>query len=155
MQRWNSWCATQLVHVVLVGVVGLTFTSCGGDGREDSPFGALSGTYTGTIQDRVAGPATVHATLSESAAALSGTFHTTFVNPQDNTSVTVSGTVSGTVNGTAVMLTLTPSVPTVSPPSCILMATLTQTSARHFTGTYDASPCAIGAAGGTIDLTRQ
>ena len=63
--------------------------------------------------------------------------------------------VDGTVNGTAVMFTLTPVVPTVSPLSCIIMATLTQTSARHLTGTYDASPCAPDDAGGTIELTRQ
>jgi hypothetical protein len=155
MTRRHSWLATFLVPVAFLSVVGLTVARCGGGGGESSPFGALSGNYTGTIQDRVVGTATVQAMLAESHAVLSGTFQTTFVNPQNQTPVTVSGTVDGTVNGTAVLLTLTPSVPTVSPPSCIIMATLTQTSARQLTGTYDASPCAPDDAGGTIDLTRQ
>jgi len=149
--------------VVFVSVWLLLFTSCGGDGGERSPVSSLSGNYTGTVQDRLTGPGTIQATLSEADAALSGTFQATFTNPPNNTSLTVSGTVSGTVNdtvndtvsGTSVVLTLIPTVPTMAPPFCPNIAVLTQPSAGHFTGAYEASECTIGAAGGTIDLTRQ
>lgn len=108
--------------------------------------GSLSGNYVGTVQDSIAGPGTMQATLVESDASLSGTLHITFPNPRHNN----SGAIRGTISDATVMLTFTPSVPT----SCPFTATLIQASAAQLTGTYAALHCQT-AVSGTVALTRQ
>ncbi len=151
MRQCKHWCATQLVHVVFVGVLVFTLASCGGDGNDSSPSGSLSGNYAGTVQDNVVGDGTVKVTLTESNTSLSGTLQTTFVNPQRNPFLRLdSGTVRGTVNGTTITLTFTPSVAT----ACPYDVTFTQVSDTQLTGAYAASQCVV-ASSGTLNLTRQ
>ena len=92
--------------------VNLTFRCLGKEHPEAirSPVrrSALSGNYVGTVQDSTAGPGTIHATLIESDASLSGTLRLTFPNPRHNN----NGAIRGTISEATVMLTFTPSVPT-------------------------------------------
>jgi hypothetical protein len=146
MMWWKGWLTTQCRYVAFVFVLALTLTSCGGDDDGDNPSGSLTGNYTGTIQDSLAGAGTLQATLSQAGSSLTGTFQTTFANPNNNG----SGTISGTVNGTSVTLIITPSVPT----ACPFNATLTQVSSTQITGTYTALNCTV-AESGTVNITRQ
>jgi len=152
VKQGKYWCATQLVHVVFVGVLVFTLASCGGDGNDSSPSSSLSGNYAGTVQDNVVGDGTVQVTLTESNTLVSGTLQTTFVNPQQRNPFLRldSGTVRGTVNGTSITLTFTPSVAT----SCPYDITLTRVSDTELTGAYAASQCVV-ASSGVLNLTRQ
>ena len=147
MMWWNGWFITPCRYVLFVCILALTLTRCGGDDDgEKNQFGALSGNYTGTIQDSLAGAGIIVATLSQSDSSLSGTLQITFADLQDNT----SGTLSGTVNGSAVNLTFTPS----DPLSCPFNAALTQVSATQIAGSYVAFNCSV-AVSGTVNITKQ
>jgi hypothetical protein len=143
MKRGTRWFPTQLLPSLFGVILLVALTNCGGGDDEDND---VSGTYTGTIQDAFAGTGTLRATISQSGSSLSGTFQTTFPDPQQNN----SGTISGTVNGSVVTLTLTPSVPVF----CAFNATLTQEDDDRITGTYVAVNCSVPDSG-TISITRQ
>ena len=143
MKRGNRWFSVQLVHILFICILLSALPGCGGDDDGDD---SLSGTYVGTIQDAFAGTGTLQVTVSQSGSSLSGTFQSTFANPQQNN----SGSISGTVNGEVVTVTLTPSVAAF----CPFNATLTREDDDELTGTYVAFNCTV-ADNGTIDITRQ
>jgi hypothetical protein len=105
----------------------------------------VTGNYTGTIQDSVAGAGTITASLAQTNAEVTGTFKVAFKNVAQNN----SGSVSGTISGATATVTLTPSVTT----SCPFKLTA-QVQSPQISGTYAAFNCQQ-AVSGTIAVTRQ
>jgi hypothetical protein len=96
--------------------------------------GALSGNYTGTIQDSVLGAGLLVFSLTESGSTVTGTYSTQFP------AGTISGSISGTVNnnGASLSATLTPSASTVC--SSNLNGTISSNSS-NISGSYAAIAC--------------
>jgi hypothetical protein len=136
--RWGSGSVLFGLCVALaVGTAG-----CGDSGEV-----SLTGTWSGPIQDSVAGPGTVRFTIDEeNSPVLSGTWLATFDAPAE----TNGGTFSGTFDGHTITMTATSSLST----PCPLRATATLQGDHRFTGTYAAFNCS-GAITGELDVTRQ
>jgi hypothetical protein len=134
VQRWGILCV-MLACLALVG--------CGDD--DDDGDVNVSGNFRGTIQDSVAGPGTINASLSQSGNVVSGTYQTFFANPANNG----SGTLAGTVSGSSVTLTATPSVATACP-----FRVTGSVDDDELTGTYAVFNCTV-AVSGTVNLERQ
>jgi len=112
---------------------------CGGD--ESS----LTGTWTGTITDNLAGMGSLLLTISQTGGQLTGTWQATFTNSTNNN----SGTLAGTVDGDAIALTLT----STQPQACSFTAVANRDGDDHFTGTYADSNC-VRVENGTFDVRR-
>jgi len=126
-------------------VLALTLALLGCSGDEEPN---LTGTWTGTIQDSVAGPGTILLTIAQSGTQLTGTWQTTFGDPANNNGGSLSGTVGG---GTSIALVLTASRSQAC--SYTVAATRDEDNDKHFTGTYASFNCAL-AQSGTIDVRR-
>jgi hypothetical protein len=113
---------------------------CSGD---DEPN--LTGTWTGTITDSLAGMGSLLLTISQTGHQLTGTWQSTFPNPTNNN----SGTLAGTINGDAIALTLT----STQTQACSLTVVATRDDDHHFTGTYAAANC-VRLDNGTLDVRR-
>src|SRR5712691_9257127 len=81
----------------IVLALTLALLGCSGD---DAPN--LTGTWTGTIQDNLAGTGTVLFTFSQTGTNVNGTWQFTFPNPTNNN----GGDLSGTAGDPAIALTL-------------------------------------------------
>ena len=109
----------------------------------------MTGTWVGTETDTAAGIGSLQATISQSGTSLSGTYSLTFTNGIFSN----SGAISGTVNGSNVLMTATPTSPTICPTTntATLNATVTQ-----ITGTYAVvSGCTLSRQTGSFTATKQ
>jgi hypothetical protein len=105
---------------------------------------SVAGTWTGSLVDALAGPATLQFTLSESGSSLTGTWSNKFpaaANP-------VTGTLTGTFSGSTITLILA-----INNSSCQQSVAGT-VSGSTMTGTYADSNCG-GGDGGTFTLQLQ
>src|SRR5712692_9305322 len=105
----------------IVLALALALLGCGGQGERD-----LTGTWTGTLQDSVAGVGTILFTFSQTDAAVTGTWQSTFADPTNNN----GGTLSGTAGDPAIALVLS----TSRPQACSFIVAGSRDNENHFTG---------------------
>ena len=127
---------------LLFGMCGLLL-SCGDDGNSEPD---IAGLYSGTIQDSVAGPGTVTATIVQDGADLTGTWQSLFNNPNNNN----GGNLTGTIHDTSIILVLE----TSNPNNCPYDVTAILVSPVEISGNYAAFNCSR-AITGTLDVVRQ
>ena len=127
----------------MVLALTLALLGCSGD---DEPN--LTGTWTGTIQDSLAGTGTALFTFSQTGTNVNGTWQFTFPNPTNNS----GGSLSGTAGDSSIALTLVASQSQAC--SFTVVANFDDDDDNHFTGTYTAFNCARMQSGG-LDVTRQ
>ena len=123
-------------------VLALALLSCTG-GESD-----LTGTWTGTITDSVAGIGTLSLTITQTDSQLTGTWQSTFADSTDNN----GGNLSGSVAAASIALVLS----AAQPQACSLTVAVTRDNEApdHFTGTYVAFNCAR-AESGSLEVTRH
>jgi hypothetical protein len=126
----------------IVLALTLALLGCSGD---DEPN--LTGTWTGTIQDSVAGTGTALFTFTQTGANVSGTWQFTFQNPTNNS----GGNLSGTAGDPEIALTL---FAAQSQACSFTVAANFDDDDDHFTGTYTAFNCALPQSG-SLDVHRQ
>ena len=127
----------------IVLALTLALLGCSGD---DEP--TLTGTWTGTIQDSVAGTGTALFTFSQTGANVNGTWQFTFQNPANNN----GGSLSGTAGNPAIALTLFAAQSQAC--SFTVVANFDEDDHGHFTGTYTARNCSP-LQDGNLDVHRQ
>ena len=127
----------------IVLTLTLALLGCSGD---DEP--TLTGTWTGTIQDSVAGTGTALFTFSQTGTNVNGTWQFTFQNPANNN----GGTLSGTAGNPAIALTLFAAQSQAC--SFTVVANFDEDDKGHFTGTYTARNCSP-LQDGNLDVHRQ
>ena len=120
-------------------IVAIFLSACGGSSS------SIDGTYSGPINDAVAGAGTARVTMASNGNSLSGTWSSTFSNASYNN----SGSTSGTISGSSLSMTLAPS----NPQACPLAVTATQ-SGNQITGTYATMSCSVTDSG-SFNLTKQ
>jgi len=125
----------------IVLVLTLALLGCSGDDESD-----LTGTWTGTIQDSVAGTGTVLFTFSQTGTTVSGTWQFTFQNPVNNS----GGNLSGTADDPQIALTLF----AAQPQACSFTVAAEFDDDDHFTGTYTGFNCTL-LPSGSLDVHRQ
>lgn len=133
--QWRQYVGSIVLALALLG--------CAGD---EEP--TLTGTWTGTIEDNIAGTGAILLTISQNGAQLNGTWQFTFTNPINNN----GGTLSGTGGHPAIALVLSTSQPQAC--SFTVAANLDEKNDDHFTGTYANFNCARAQSGG-LDVTRH
>jgi hypothetical protein len=133
--QWRQYVGSIVLALALLG--------CSGD---EEP--TLTGAWTGTIEDNIAGTGAILLTISQSGAQLNGTWQFTFANPIDNN----GGTLSGTGGNPAIALVLSTSQ--LQACSFTVAANLDEDNDDHFTGTYAAFNCTRAQSGG-LDVTRH
>lgn len=131
---WRSYGGS-IVLALLLALVG-----CGGNERN------LTGTWTGTIQDSIAGTGVFLFTFTQTDMTVTGTWQSTFVDPANNN----GGPLSGTVGDPSIALILS----TSRPPACSFTVAANRDNENHFMGTYTAFNCS-SAQGGSLDVNRQ
>ena len=136
--QWRAWRWGVLVLVVVL-------LSCSSD-NDPKP---LTGTWTGTLQDSLAGRGVLVLNISQVNRQLTGTWQSTFSDARNNN----GGTLSGTGPGQDLMITMVWS--TVQPGACsfTVSAMLDNNDEDHFTGTYTPLNCAQPASG-SLDVHR-
>jgi hypothetical protein len=137
--RCGVFLISRLRDLVAVAVVGLILAGCSATAPS-----SVAGTWTGSLVDALAGPATLQYTLSQSGSSLTGTWSSKFpaaANP-------VTGTLAGTLSGSTVTLILA-----INNSSCQESVTGT-VSGPTMTGTYSDDNCGAGD-GGTFTLQLQ
>jgi hypothetical protein len=134
-RRWR-WCVLAL---------GAALLSCSSD-NDPKP---LTGTWTGTLQDSLAGRGTLVLNISQAQRQLTGTWQSTFPDGQ----YTNGGTLSGI--GPAQDLLITMVWTTAQPGACSFTVTamLDNNDEDHFTGTYSPFNCTQPESG-SLDVTR-
>ena len=133
----------RFVLLVLVSVLAVVLTSCGGSATGGGSSFSYSGTWVGTIADSVAGPGTVTATMSQSGSNLVGTWQSTFAAGSNG------GTLAGQVRTNDVLIELYPSNPMYCP-----YAVVGNRSGGTLSGTYAAFNCSMVITG-TLNITKQ
>jgi len=120
--------------------------SCSSD-NDPKPF---TGTWTGTLQDNLAGRGTLVLNISQAHRQLTGTWQRTFPDARN----TNGGTLSGTGPAQNLLSTLVWS--TAQPGACSFTVTalLDINNEEHFTGTYVPFNCAQPESG-SLDVTRH
>jgi hypothetical protein len=118
--------------------LALAIVGCGGDDDLN-----LTGTWTGTVQDNIAGTGTIIFTFSQTDTQVIGTWNIAF--PTNN----IGGNLSGTVNDPAITLALSAS----QPQNCILAVGANSDGDNSFNGTYNPANC--GPTGVGSDVDRQ
>ena len=126
--------------IVLVLALALALPGCGGDDSD------LTGTWTGIVQDNLAGTGTILFTFTQTDSRLGGTWQLTFADPRNNN----GGTLSGTVSDPSITMVLSPS----QPQACSFTVAAERDDEDHFTGTYAAFNCASSQSG-SLDVNRQ
>jgi hypothetical protein len=106
----------------------------------------LTGTWTGTIQDSLAGTGTALFTFSQTGSNVSGTWQFTFQNLVNN----AAGTLSGTAGDPAIALTLS----AAQPQACSFTVVANFDDDDHVTGTYTTFNCTLSQSG-SLDVNRQ
>jgi|SwirhirootsSR3_FD_contig_51_1024155_length_6464_multi_4_in_0_out_0_1 hypothetical protein len=125
-------------------VFALTVALLGCSGGDDAPN--LTGTWTGTIQDSVAGTGTALFTFSQTGTNVSGTWQFTFQTPTNNN----GGNLSGTAGDPAIALTLF----AAQSQACSFTVVANFDDDDHVTGTYTAFNCTL-LPSGSLDVHRQ
>ncbi len=133
--RRHGWSIVLALTLALLG--------CSGD---DDPN--LTGTWTGTIQDSLAGTGTTLFTFSQTGTNVNGTWQFTFSNPTNNN----GGTLSGTAGNPAIALTLFAAQSQAC--SFTVVANFDDDDNDHFTGTYTTFNCTL-LQSGSLDVHRQ
>jgi hypothetical protein len=136
----EAFLMSLLRGLVGVATLGLILTGCSSATAPSS----VAGTWTGTLEDVGAGPATLQFILSQSGSSLTGTWVVKF--PQATSAVT--GTFAGTLSGSSITAVLTLDSGAGCPEN--VAATV---SGSTMTGTYTI-PCAPSE-GGTFTLKEQ
>jgi hypothetical protein len=121
----------------------LALLGCSGG---DEP--TLTGTWTGTVQDSLAGTGTALFTFSQTGTNVNGTWQFTFQNPANNS----GGNLSGTAGDPEIALTLFAAPSQTC--SFTVAANFDEDDNDHFTGTYTAFNCTI-LPSGSLDVHRQ
>lgn len=119
----------------------LALLGCAGDEERN-----LTGTWTGTIQNNIAGVGTILFTFSQSGSKVTGTWQSTFAESANNN----GGTLSGTVGDPSIALVLT----TTRTQACSYTVAANRDDEDHFTGTYVAFDC-TRTESGSLDIARQ
>jgi hypothetical protein len=124
-------------------VLALTLALLGCSGGDEP---TLTGTWTGTIQDSLAGTGTALFTFSQTGSNVSGTWQFTFSNPANN----AVGTLSGTAGNPAIALTLS----AAQAQACSFTVVANFDDDDHVTGTYTTFNCTLSQSG-SLDVHRQ
>jgi hypothetical protein len=128
--------------VALFGVVG-----CGSDPSPTTPTpppANFNGNWVGAVQDSVVGQGLARLTLTQSGSTVTGSYATSYPNPNYNG----GGNFSGQASGSSISGTIQQSVATACPYT--VNATL---SGNTISGTYAAFNC-TSVDTGTFSLTR-
>ena len=141
-RRWYAW-GIMLVLVIL---------GCSNDPDPNN----LTGTWTGTVQDSLAGRGTLLLTLSHVNTQLTGTWQITFPEAQINNGGTLSGTASNRLTGrpSDLLITMVWSPAQATACSFTVEAMLDNNDEDHFTGTYTPLNCTRPESG-SLDVTRR
>ena len=110
----------------------------------------LTGTWTGTLQDSLAGRGTLVLNISQANRQLTGTWQSTFPDGRNNN----GGTLSGTGPTQDLMITMVWSAAQPGACSFTVTALLDNNDEDHVTGTYVPSNCAQPESG-SLDVTRH
>lgn len=141
------------VRISIVAIVFGLLVACGKD-SPTGPSNLFEGTWVGVIADDDGGTGQLRMEIAEvGPGGVTGTFSTTFPNPQLNAEGNVSGTTSGT-NGVLYLAAKAPLVCSVG----VLANTIGITAkidGDHLTGTFAGFACEGGVRAGTVDVTRQ
>ena len=124
-------------------VLALTLALLGCSGGDEP---SLTGTWTGTVQDSLAGTGTALFTFSQTGTNVNGTWQFTLQNPANNS----RGNLSGTAGDPAIALTLF----AAQSQACSFTVVANFDGNDHFTGTYTAFNCTI-LPSGSLDVHRQ
>src|SRR6266704_2290654 len=137
--RWRPWW--WWVVALVVGIL-----SCSSD-NDPKP---VTGTWTGALQDSLAGRGALVLNLSQTNRQLTGTWQSTFPDARNNN----GGTLSGTGPAQDLMITMVWS--TAQPGACSFTVTamLDPNDDDHFTGTYVPVTCGQPESG-SLDVTRR
>lgn len=119
-------------------LIGVLFVSACGGGPSGPSTTSVAGTWTGTVNDSLAGVVSASMTLAQSGATVSGTWAVS-----GN-----SGSLAGSMSGSSLSAVLSPS----NPLTCPYSLTATNSGSRLI-GTYAAFNCSIPISG-SIALTR-
>jgi len=123
------------------------FGGCGGTDSPTAPGGLneiVGGTWAGSVNDSISDPGTLRVTLSQEAAALTGSW--AWVADGQST----GGWIGGSVNGKAISLSLHSGNPGTN---CSVEVSATVASTK-MSGTYAGINCPVSGAG-RVDLTKQ
>jgi hypothetical protein len=129
---------------VLMLVIALL--SCSSD-HDPQP---LTGTWTGTLQDSLAGRGGLVLQISQTNRQLTGTWQSTFPDARNNN----AGPLSGTGPGQDLMITMVWSSTQPGACSFTVTALLDINDEDHVTGTYVPFNCTQPQSG-SLDVTRQ
>lgn len=113
-----------------------------GTGTEGTASYNYSGTWTGTMQDSVAGPGTATVTMTQSGSDLAGTWQAVFAQG------TNGGSAVGVVNGNEVAMELYPSQATACPYNVVATR-----SGDTLSGNYAAFNCTESVTG-TLTISK-
>ena len=130
------------INLAFLGGLLLLLASCTSNNGGTAPF-SYAGSWSGTIQDSLAGPGTISATLTQSGSDLGGTWQASF------TSGSNGGSAVGFVNGNEVLLELHPSSVSACPYNVVATR-----SGNTLSGNYSAFN-GTGTITGTISMTKQ
>jgi hypothetical protein len=119
-------------------------------GCSSNPPRPLTGTWTGTIQDSVAGRGTLMLRLSQVEMQLTGTWQMTFPDAQHNN----GGTLTGTGIASDLAITMVWSTTQANACSFTVTAMLDNNNEDRVTGTYAPFNCAQPESG-SFDVMRQ
>ena len=131
------WCALALAVVIL---------GCSSD-NDPRP---LTGTWTGQLQDSLAGRGTLVLNISQTNRQLMGTWQSTFPDARHNN----GGPLSGTGPAQDLLITMVWSAAQPGACSFTVTAMLDNNDEDHFTGTYTPFNCAQPESG-SFDVTRR
>jgi hypothetical protein len=142
-RRWSTWGITLALALVILGC-------------DDDEVNRLTGTWTGTVQDSLAGQGTLILSLSHVNTQLTGTWQSTFPDTRFNQGGTLSGAASDRLSGSPrdVLITMVWSPSQADACSFTVEATRDNNDDDHFTGTYTSVNCARPESG-TLDVTRR
>ncbi len=128
---------------VVVAFCVLAAVGCGSS--PSSPSTTITGTWSGTTQDNIAGQGVIRMTIAQNNTGLGGSWTDVFPNASEDN----EGTLVASSAGSTMSITLTP-----NSPGCPIGITGTL-SADHseLNGTYSAINCGV-TLNGNIDMTR-
>src|SRR5262245_33698009 len=141
--RWTprGWAHWGITLALAFGIF-----NCSGDNNPKP----LTGTWTGTLQDSLAGRGTVVLNISQANQQLSGTWQSTFPDPRNNN----GGTLSGTGPAKDLLITMVWSATQPGACSFTVTAMLDNNDEDHFTGTYTPFNCTQPESG-SLDVMRH
>jgi ABC-type glycerol-3-phosphate transport system substrate-binding protein len=126
----------------LLSAAMLFLSACaGGSGGGSTPSFSYSGTWTGTINDSLAGAGTITVTLVQAGSNIAGTWQALFPAVGGSN----GGNIVGVIDNTQVLAQLNPSDPTTCPYDVVAVR-----SGNTLSGTYAAFDCTIAVTGALV-----